>query len=100
MLQWKMALLLQGFQIFLGLQSLTLQYFTYCIHHNHYLLSVYYESKTTEEIMKENNSVNPDGMSQQGIGDIVGMVAKVGVKTCALKSLRFLNVIGQTGQLP
>lgn len=50
--------------------------------------------------MKENNSVNPDGMSQQGIGDIVGMVAKVGVKTCALKSLRFLNVIGQTGQLP
>lgn len=33
--------------------------------------------------MKENNFVNPDGMSQQDIGDRVGMVAKVGVKTCA-----------------
>lgn len=68
--------------------ALTLQYFTSYIHHNHYLLSVYYESKTTEEIMKENNFVNPDGTSQQGNGDIAGMVAKVGVKTCALKSLK------------
>ena len=59
-----------------------------CAHHNHYLLSVYCESKIAKEIMKEKAFVFPDGTSQQGIGDIAGVVMKVGHKICALKSLK------------
>ena len=58
------------------------------VRHNHYLLSVYCESKIAEEIMKEKAFVLPDGTSRQGIGDIAGMVMKVGDKICAFKSLK------------
>ena len=58
-----------------------------CFRHNHYLISVYCESKIAEEKMKEENFVLPDGTSRQGTGDIAGMVVKVGDKICALKSL-------------
>ena len=59
-----------------------------CVRHNHYLLSVYCESKMAKEIMKEKAFVLPDGTSRQGIRDIAGMVMKVGKKIRALKSLK------------
>ena len=91
-----MTLPLQGFQILLVIELLsgrltpynTLPDVVVYVRHNHCLLSVYCESKIAEKIMKEKAFVLPDGTSEQGIGDIAGMVVKVGNKICAIKFLK------------
>lgn len=59
-----------------------------CVRQNHHLMSVYCEQKIGVEILDKKSFIVPDGTSRQGVGDIAGMVVKVGDKIRALKSLQ------------
>ena len=59
-----------------------------CVRSNHKLVSVFCEKRVAEEMVEKEAFILPDGTSRQGVGDIAGVVVKVGDKIRALKGLK------------
>ena len=58
-----------------------------CVRSNHKWVSVFCE-KRVAEMAEKKAFILPDGTSRQGVGDIAGVVVKVGDKICALQGLK------------